>query len=82
MAREVVAADLHTTVKAGAEIMRSRRHGYLIVISKNLAVGIVTEPDIVQKVTAEGGSGKSFVRRYHVHATDNGKSYCYHQRGC
>ena len=62
MAREVVAADLHTTVKAAAEIMRSRRHSCLIVISKNLAVGIVTERDIVQKVTAEGvDPGKVFL---------------------
>lgn len=54
MTRDVVVADVHATVRSVAKIMEEKGHGCLIVVSGSLAVGIVTERDIVHKVTAEG----------------------------
>jgi CBS domain-containing protein len=47
-----VKADL--TVKEAAGLMQKNDYGCLIVVNELTAIGIVTEKDIVQKVTAEG----------------------------
>ena len=48
MTRDVVVADVHATVRSVEKIMEEKEHGCLIVVNGSLAVGIVTERDIVQ----------------------------------
>jgi CBS domain-containing protein len=50
----VVGVDQDTQVKEAALLMRKKGYGCLIVVSGTTAMGIVTERDIVHKITAEG----------------------------
>ncbi|MHB1868742.1 MAG: CBS domain-containing protein [Nitrososphaerales archaeon] len=54
MTSDVTAVQQDTAVRKAASIMAKKGFGCLIVVAGNLAVGIVTERDIVHKVTAEG----------------------------
>ena len=54
MTSEVHAVQAGTSVRETARAMRNRGHGCVIVTRGYLAVGIVTERDIVHKVIGEG----------------------------
>jgi CBS domain-containing protein len=54
MSTDVHVVDCHETVRTTASIMAKEGHGCVVVLRDDLAVGIVTEQDIVQKVTADG----------------------------
>ena len=56
---EIMITDVHivsptTSVKEAAAAMARRGHGCVVVVEGNTAVGMVTERDVVHKVTAEG----------------------------
>ena len=56
---EIMVTDVHvvgpaTSVRETAIIMEKEGHGCVIVVNGNIAIGIVTERDIVQRVTAAG----------------------------
>ncbi len=46
-------------VVEAAKLMRSERIGSLVVVDGDTAVGILTERDILNKIVAEGKSGKT-----------------------
>ncbi|MDG6915382.1 MAG: CBS domain-containing protein [Nitrososphaerota archaeon] len=54
MVTDVHAVGVGTSVKETAAIMAREGHGCVIVVDRGIAVGIVTERDIVRKVTGEG----------------------------
>ncbi len=54
MTSEVSVVEMWTTVRQAASLMAKSGCGCLVVVRGNLAVGIVTERDIVHKITAEG----------------------------
>ncbi len=54
MTTNLVVVEEGTLVRKAASIMAEKECGCLIVVSGYLAVGIVTERDVVRKVTAEG----------------------------
>lgn len=54
MSRNVVAIERNATVRQAASLMEEKQHGCLIVVSGSLAIWIISERDIVQKVTSEG----------------------------
>ncbi len=54
MVTDVHAVDVRTSVRDTARIMAKEGHGCVIVVTGDIAVGIVTERDIVHKVTSEG----------------------------
>ena len=56
---DIMVTDVHTvntktTVKDTAAVMAREGHGCVIVVRVDIAVGMVTERDIVHKVTGEG----------------------------
>ena len=56
---EIMVTDVHVvgptlSVKDTAVIMEREGHGCVIVVNENIAIGIVTERDIVHRVTAAG----------------------------
>ncbi len=53
MAEDVPIVSLGENVKGAAALMEKKDYGCLIVIDEDIAVGMVTESDIVLKVTAE-----------------------------
>lgn len=58
LVEEIMETDVHTvdcesTVKDAATVMAEEGHGCVIVIRDRTAVGIVTERDIVHKITAD-----------------------------
>ncbi len=54
MATDVLAVETGTTVKKAVELMVKKGSGCLVVLKNEAAVGIVTERDILNKITAEG----------------------------
>ena len=54
MVTDVGTVQVGTTVKEAAALMEHKGYGCLVVVSGNLAIGIVTERDIVHNITAEG----------------------------
>lgn len=54
MTRNILALAGNTTVRKAASLMEEKGYGCLIVVSGSSAIGIVTERDIVRKVTAGG----------------------------
>lgn len=54
MVRDVPVVDIDENVKNAATMMEQKEYGCLIVVDEGVAIGIVTESDIVLKVTAEG----------------------------
>ncbi len=54
MVTDVHVVRTKTTVKEAAAVMAKEGHGCVIVVRADIAVGIVTERDIVHKVTSEG----------------------------
>jgi CBS domain-containing protein len=54
MARDVPVVSANKSVKDAAVLMEKKDYGCLIVLDQDIAVGIVTEKDVVLKVTAEG----------------------------
>lgn len=51
---DVLGIKVGTTVKKAAELLAKKGAGCFVVLSKQTAVGIVTERDILNKITAEG----------------------------
>lgn len=54
MVEDVPVVNVDENVKNVAALMEKKEYGCLIVVDADIAVGIVTESDIVLKVTAEG----------------------------
>ncbi len=54
MTTDVLTAETGTTVKKAVELMTRKGLGYLVVLKNERVVGIVTERDILNKITAEG----------------------------
>lgn len=54
MVRDVHTVDSQSSVKEAAQVMAKEGHACVIVVSGEYAVGIVTERDIVHKITADG----------------------------
>jgi CBS domain-containing protein len=54
MSKEIETIDLDKSVKAAATVLAKRRNGCLVVVRDKIVAGIVTEQDIVSKVTASG----------------------------
>ena len=59
LVREIMVADVHTvgpsaSVRDVAAVMEREGHGCVIVVAGSIALGIVTERDIVHRVTAAG----------------------------
>jgi CBS domain-containing protein len=54
MVQDVPVVDVDENVKNAASMMEQKEYGCLIVVDEGVAIGIVTESDIVLKVTAEG----------------------------
>ena len=59
LVRSIMVTDVHTvwsatSVLETASIMEREGHGCVIVVDDNIAIGIVTERDIVHRVTASG----------------------------
>lgn len=54
MVRDVPVVSVDENVKNAAVLMEKKDYGCLIVVDEGVAVGILTESDIVLKVTAEG----------------------------
>lgn len=62
MEADVLSIKVGTTVKDAVSLMVKNDSGCLVIINKQTAVGIVTERDILNKITAEGvDPGKVFV---------------------
>ncbi|QGQ19456.1 CBS domain-containing protein [Cellulomonas sp. JZ18] len=55
--RDVVTAEVTTTVREVAELMRERAVGDVVVTDGGRLVGIVTDRDLVTRVLAVGGTG-------------------------
>lgn len=53
MKKTVISVDSSMTVKDAAKMMKDAGVGCVVVMEKNLAVGIVTERDFVRKVIAQ-----------------------------
>ncbi len=54
MAASVLSTKVGTTVKDAVSLMVKNNAGCLVVLDEQVAVGIVTERDILNKITAEG----------------------------
>ncbi len=54
MVKDVLTIESGTSVKKAVELMTRKGHGCLVVQEKESIVGIVTERDILNKITAEG----------------------------
>ena len=53
MKKTVISVDSSMTVKDAAKMMKDAGVGCVVVMEKNLAVGIVTERDFIRKVIAQ-----------------------------
>ena len=53
MTKNVVSIDVDNSVLEAAEIMSSNQLGCLVIINRELPIGIVTERDIVRRVVAK-----------------------------
>jgi CBS domain-containing protein len=56
MTVNVISMGVNDTVKAAAKVMRENDIASVLVMKDDLAEGIVTEKDIINKVVAEGGN--------------------------
>jgi CBS domain-containing protein len=54
MATDVLTVEKGTSVKKAVELMAKKGLGCLVVLENETAVGMVTESDILNKITAEG----------------------------
>ncbi len=54
MSKNVLTADMSTSLQDAAQKMRESNVGCVIVIENNKPIGIITERDFVTKVAAEG----------------------------
>ena len=54
MSTNLAIIDLNLTVLDAAKLMKKRKIGNVLVVKKNLPIGILTESDIIKKVVAEG----------------------------
>jgi CBS domain-containing protein len=54
METDVLTAEKGTSVKKAVELMAKKGFGCLVVLENETAVGMVTERDILNKITAEG----------------------------
>lgn len=54
MEKKVQTVDLNTNVKRSADVMAKKGCGCVVVVQEKIAVGIVTERDLVSKVIADG----------------------------
>ena len=54
MNMKLVIVEPHLTVLEAAKLMKNKGIGNVIVVEKNLPIGILTESDILKKVVAEG----------------------------
>jgi len=64
MTKELITVSPDTTIKACAELMEEKEIGSVIVEEKNRLIGILTEQDIVRKITAKGHTGKHAVKDF------------------
>ncbi len=58
MTKEVIVADADLTVFEAAKKMAAKRIGGLVVVKSGRPIGLVTERDILWKVTAKEGNPK------------------------
>ncbi|HXX05365.1 MAG TPA: CBS domain-containing protein [Candidatus Bathyarchaeia archaeon] len=56
MKNQVITADSSVSIKDAAKLMSDAGVGCVVVMEKNIAVGIVTERDFVRRIAAEGKS--------------------------
>ena len=56
MTKEVVIIDAEKSVFEAAQLMAQEEVGCLIVVDKDLPVGIITERDIVRRIVAKGST--------------------------
>jgi CBS domain-containing protein len=58
MTKEVITIDLDTPVTDVARVMAADKNvgGYVVILEKGRPVGIITERDVVNKITAQGRS--------------------------
>jgi CBS domain-containing protein len=61
MTKEVVSIDFNGSVFNAAELMSSNQLGCLVIMDKDVPVGIVTERDIVRRVCAKKLPGETKV---------------------
>ncbi len=61
MTKEVVSIDVNGSVFNAAELMSSNQLGCLVIMDKDVPVGIVTERDIVRRVCAKKLPGETKV---------------------
>jgi CBS domain-containing protein len=54
MVTDVPIVNVDENVKTAATLMEKKEYGCLVVVEADIAIGMVTESDIVLKVTAEG----------------------------
>lgn len=54
MSKEIATIGLNKTVKDAAAILAKKRNGCVVVVYNEAVTGIVTEQDVVSKVTANG----------------------------
>jgi len=58
MNMKLVIVEPHLTVLEAAKLMKNKGIGNVIVVEKDLPIGILTESDILKKVVAEGKEAK------------------------
>lgn len=63
MTRDVIVADPDLTVFEAAKKMAAKRIGGLVVVKSGRPIGLVTERDILWKVTAKEGNPKKVLVR-------------------
>ncbi len=63
METKVQTVDLNANVKKSADVMAKKGLGCLVVVQESVAVGIVTERDLVSKVIADGLDPKKVLVR-------------------
>ena len=63
MEKKVVTVDLNSNVKNSADLMTKRKCGCLVVVKDSMAVGIVTERDLVTKIIADSLDPKKVLVR-------------------
>ena len=67
MTKEVITIDLDAPVTDVAHVMAADKNfgGYVVILEKGRPVGIITERDVVNKITAQGRNQSK------THASDN-----------
>ncbi len=68
MTKEVIVADADLTVFEAAKKMAAKRIGGLVVVKSGRPIGLVTERDILWKVTAKDGNPKK-IKVKHIMTT-------------